>query len=133
MYIVPIIRYDALMKVIFVIAKSLADLSKVREVARRLPHNIETSLNFDRFLHMLRAGPGDRQFHLVIDYDLYADAGFLVLKEQIELAATKNGVDKVQYYSFAPQEQILELKKMYPDVSFIPRDEFFADLPKHLC
>lgn len=121
------------MRIKFVIVKDFADLSKVREIARRLPESIETSSNFDRFLHMLRAGPGDRQFHLIVDYDMYADSGFSVLKEQIEFAATRNGVDQVQYFSFAPQDQILELDKKHPDVTFIPRSEFFADLQKYLC
>jgi|JI10StandDraft_1071094.scaffolds.fasta_scaffold375282_2 hypothetical protein len=121
------------MEVTFVVARNLMDLSKVREAAKHISTDIQTCSNFDRLLSMLNAGPGDRRFKIIIDYSLYEDTGLENILFQIGNVATLNEISDIEFRSFVPHEKLPDLKEKYPEVKFVPRSKFFADLTSHLA
>lgn len=125
-------RYDSAMNITFVITNNLMDLSKVREAETRVLNDVETSTNLDRLIHTFSAGPGDRKFHIILDYFLYEKDGLDTIRQIIEEPARRYKVSGIKYSSFVPHEKIDELCAQHPDVNFIPRSKFFKDITKHI-
>lgn len=124
---------NSIVKIVVVIGKNLLDLSRVGEVARGARHSILTSPNTNRLETMLSAGPGDREFIVIFDYNYYKDGNLADIVNNLDAQALEYGVDPISYRSFVPHEKKEELAKLHPKVDFVARSAFFRDLATHLA
>ena len=120
------------MDITIAVTKNLLDSSRIDEAGKPLRHDVFTCKNLTRITTMLKAGPGDRNFTVILDYDVYSEDGFQALRGEIDTLAMDNGVNKITYKSFVPHEKLSELQAANEDVEFIARSVFFRDLVKSL-
>lgn len=121
------------MNITVVLGKNLLDLSKISDVAQLLPDHIVTGNSVNKVLNMMKAGPGDRTFTVIIDYYLYETSTIDEFLNEINNSADEHKIKPVQYKSFVPHEKVKELESAHPEVTFIPRSFFFHDIAKYIA
>ncbi len=120
------------MKLFVIVTNNLLDSSRIDAAGMTVPHNVFTCTNLTRIMTMLRAGPGDREFTVILDYNFYSEDGFQAIRDEIDSVALSNGVNKIKYKSFVPHEKLSELQEANVDVEFIARSTFFREPAKYL-
>lgn len=120
------------MNITIVVSNNLMDASKVREAARFINHDVIVFNSSSRVKQLFLAGPGDRRFLIILDYQMFDMDGFGKTLDELHKIALQNDIFGIKVAAFAPHVQIDTLKVKYPQVSFISRSVFFKDLTRHL-